>query len=118
MHVIRLRQPWQTQILPGAGDFVSSLVFSRKFHAPTGIENAQLSLVLRLVDAIEKYQFFVSLNQHLLSSDSHEPTQLESTYPISQQLLTPFNLLEIQIPTSEFSLRIEDVIGSVELVIR
>jgi hypothetical protein len=90
MHRIRLRHPWQAELLsdePARTDSSFQLIhYRRKFNCPTGIENAQLSLTIRPLTT-ETEVTGVQLNGRELTAASQE------AYPVDQ--LEPFNELSI-----------------------
>ena len=89
-HIIRLRGPWQRQIIEGTelppkkitmpsgwaedvgADFAGTIEYQRFFNRPTGIDNTT-SLRLRFKQVIG--QATVSLNSELLSTESSEQDQ-------------------------------------------
>ena len=104
MHRIRLREPWKATLNEDA----SAVVYSRKFHEPTGIEGHSLTLKISLLprDNQDLGEISVVINGFVVErltdhTQIEQPAsaQNEPTNCIFFQLgdLQPFNDLEIRI---------------------
>ncbi len=83
-HIIRLRDPWQSELASESG-----MLWSRAFHRPTGLtERETVLLVVSNMSAI------VELNGQLLRAAVGSPA---GQYVITGQLLA-LNQLTIQVP--------------------
>lgn len=107
MHRIRLREPWSACLTEDA----TAVVYSRKFHKPTGIEGQSVTLQISLTPKILtpasaascKELVTVSVNGiELLPRAEATPQPSSSTnadhstcYPLDR--LESFNLLEIRV---------------------
>lgn len=112
MHVIRLREPWTASIELADTESTEetptgTLVYSRKFHRPTGTEDQAIRLRVGLLPATES---FVISNLKVLVNDSEVSAQVPAVRPAERlegavaesqffELvdLAPFNRLEIRI---------------------
>jgi hypothetical protein len=114
-HCIRLREPWEREVVPGSNpDRAARVSFRRRFGQPTGLEpQDQIDLVLEQV-AVDGQ---VWLNDERLGSIGAGPL---ARFPLRGRL-RPRNhlLMEFDVPAGQVaSTAFDGLIGEVRLEIR
>lgn len=89
MHTIRLRHPWASEPLPDG-----RLVYSRKFHRPTGLDGEQVTLALQCIAPWSCST--IRLNGDALPDAAGESLQIDVTGQLQS-----FNELECEFASSD-----------------
>lgn len=97
MHRIRLKEPWIASLNAEA----NVVIYSRKFHKPTGVEDQSITLVVHLLpqkdgslgEALSAYVNGVKVEPNEASSENG----LDHLHYFQLQSLALFNTLELRI---------------------